>query len=116
MNNNKGFLLLEVMVSVAILSTGLVLILNSFIRSIRAIDLSEDYFRAGLLFEEKIYEVYNSEIEEGSSNGVFPNFDNRFSWYLDIVKLQEDSLRELNLEISWNQGNKQQSMSVATYL
>lgn len=116
---NKGFLLLEVMVSITILCIGLVLILGSFMRSIRAIELSEDYFKAGLLLEEKIYEVHNSNIEEGLSEGVFTNFRNRFSWNLTVEALIGDDFEGLNevaLEVSWDQGGKKQSILAPTYI
>ncbi|MBU4589332.1 MAG: type II secretion system GspH family protein [Candidatus Omnitrophica bacterium] len=116
---NKGFLLLEVMVSVTILSIGLVLILSSFIRSIKAIELSEDYFRAGLLFEEKIYEVHNTDGEIFSDEGVFEDFGSRFSWNLAVESVDEDELKNLydiSLEISWDHGSKKCSMLVPTYI
>lgn len=115
-NRDKGFLLMEVMVSIAILSIGFVLILNSFTRSIKALKLSEDYFKAGLLLEEKIYEISNSNLEPGSTNGVFTSPDSRFSWNLDVLEIEEVNLNEVSLEISWNQGNKRHGMSLATYL
>lgn len=113
---NKGFLLLEIMVSVGILSIGLVLILSSFMRLIRAIDVSEDYFRAGLLLENKIFEMQYSDTEEGSKDGRFSDFESRFLWHSNVVRLEGDFLDEMNLEVSWNQGNKQKNMSIATYL
>ena len=116
---NKGFLLLEVMVSITVLSIGLVLVLSSFMRSIRAIEISEDYFRAGLLLEEKIYEVLNSDIEEGLSEGVFADFGNRFSWNLSIENLEQEgfeNISEVSLEVSWDQRNKRQSIPVSTYI
>jgi len=116
---NKGFLLLEVMVSIGILSIGLVLVLGSFMRSIRAMELSEDYFRAGLLLEAKIYEVLNSDIEEGLSEGVFTDFGNRFSWNSNVENLEEEGfedISEVTLEVSWDQGNKKQSIPVSTYI
>ena len=114
--NNRGFLLLEVMVSVAILSVAFVLILNSFTRSLRAIELSEDYFRAGLLLEQKLLEISASDAEEGSSEGTFIDFNNRFSWSLDVVRLKEDSIREANVKISWNKGSREHGISILTYL
>lgn len=114
--NNKGFLLLEALVSVAILSVALVMILNSFMRSIRATELSEDYFRAGLLLEEKFFELYARGIKEGSSGDTFGVFDNRFSWDLDVIRLDEDRVREVSLGVSWNQGSKEYSTFLLTYL
>jgi len=113
---NKGFLLLEVMISVSILSFGLLLILNSFMRPIRAVELSKDYFKAGLLIEEKMFEICNSDIKEGSSQGSFSDFNSRFSWNMDVIKLEENTFKEINLRILWNERNKEQDMIVSTYL
>lgn len=113
---NKGFLLLEVMVSATILSVGIVLILNSFITSTRAIELSQDYFRAGLLLEEKLCDVYNTEIKEGSSEDAFSDFNSKFSWYMDVVKPQDDIIDEVSLRVSWRQGTREHDLSILTYL
>jgi len=114
--NKRGFLLLEVMVSVAMLSIGIVMVSGSFMNSIKAIDLSEDYFRAGLLFEEKIYEVSNSTAVEGLSSGVFADFNNRFSWNMNVIKSEQDLVYEFDLQVSWDQGAKMHELSVVTYL
>ena len=114
--NKRGFLLLEVMISAAILSVCLVLIIGSFTRALKAIDFSEDYFRAGLLLEGKIYELSSSEIEEGFFKGIFAEFDNGFSWDLDVVELEDDPFREVSLRVSWDQGTIQHDISIVTYL
>lgn len=113
---SNGFLLLEAMVSVTILAVGLVLIVSSFMKSIKAKELSVDYFKAGLLLEEKICELNNTDMKEGISEGVFDNFEDRFSWNLIVAKLDEEPLKEISLEVSWIEGNKRQSMSMLTYL
>lgn len=101
--------------SVAILSIGLVLILNSFIRSTRAMELSKDYFKAGLCFGEKMYELSNSEIKEGSGEGSFNDFNSAFSWRTDVLNI-EDSLNEVDLEVSWNERDAKREISLVTYL
>lgn len=112
---NRGFLLLEIMVSAAILSFGLVLIVGSFTRSIRAIQLSEDWFRAGLLLEDKMKDIYNIR-PLASESGEFPGFDGRFSWKLDAAGSEEGFFDEISLEVFWKQGAKQHSVAIATYL
>ena len=112
----RGFTLVEVMVSVTILAICFVLILNSFVRSTLATELSDDFFRSTLLFEDKLYEMCNAELDEGFQDGVFSNFGNRFSWRLHVVKLEELPIKETELEISWNQGSKKKSTSALTYL
>jgi len=88
MRKSKGFLLLEIMVSVSIMSFGVLLILNSFVRPIRATELSMDYFKAGLLLEEKMSEFYNSGVKDGVTKGEFNGFDSRFFWALDAGYLE----------------------------
>lgn len=114
--SNKGFLLLEIVISVAILTAGLLLVLNSFVRSIGAIELSRDYFKASLLGEEKMYELQNAQLTEGSSGGVFPDFNSEFSWRLSAKKIEENALKEADLEIYWQQGAKRKNISILTYL
>jgi len=111
---NRGFLLLEVMIGVAILSIGTLLILNSFMRPLRAIEFSRDYFKAGLLLEEKMLELYNSDIKDGASRGVFSNFDDKFSWSLSVIKLEEDACNEVNLRILWQGKDKEEYLPAST--
>ena len=113
---NKGFLLLEVMISVAILSIGTLLILNSFMKPLRAIEFSRDYFKAGLLLEEKMLELYNSNVKTGLSGGVFSSFDNKFSWSLNVIKLEEDACNEVDLRILWHGKDREQDLSASTYI
>ncbi|MDP8230506.1 MAG: hypothetical protein P9L93_05330 [Candidatus Gorgyraea atricola] len=68
--NKKGILLLEVLVSTTILSVCFIFIISSFTRSIRAIDLSGDYFRLGLVLEQELYEALDCELKQG-----LPDFD-----------------------------------------
>ena len=113
---NKGFLLLEIMISVSILSFGVILILNSFMRPIMASQLSKDYFNAGYLLEEKMLELYSGNLEEGGSNGAFNGFDARFSWDLDVVRLEEIPCKEINLKVLWKEKNKEEGLSISTYI
>lgn len=107
---NKGFLLLEIMVSVSILSLGVLLILNSFIRPLRAMEFSKDCFRAGLLLDQKVFELYNSNTQEGCSKGVFSDFNEKFSWEMDA------SEKEVNLRVFWNERDKEGDLTALIYL
>ena len=54
---SKGFLLLEVMVCVVLITVSLVYIIRSFSVSTRAIATSRDYMKAINLLEEKLWEL-----------------------------------------------------------
>lgn len=111
---SRGFLLLEIMISISVLSIGILLILNSFVNLIRSIELSKDYFKAGLMLEEKLTEVYNSDIEEGLSGGEFSGFDNRFSWDMNVIESEDGSCKEVSLKVSWRERGKEKDLSVST--
>ncbi len=113
---NRGFLLLEIMVSISILSLGILLILNSFVGPIRAVETSMDYFKAGLLLEDKMLEFYNSPVEEGLLKGSFNDFENRFSWYLEAVKVKDSFHKEINFKVFWQRRNKEEDLSISTYI
>lgn len=113
---SEGFLLLEIMVSVSILACGVLFVLNSFIRPMRATELSMDYFKAGLLLEEKMLELYNSSVEDGATRGEFSDFDNRFSWALDIGGTEGGFCKEINLKVIWHNKDKEEDLSILTYI
>jgi prepilin-type N-terminal cleavage/methylation domain-containing protein len=114
--NNSGFSLLEIMIASVILSTGLIAVLNSFIRPMRAQEISTDYFKAGLLAERKMFEVCNGSPSEGMSNGIFEDFDKRFSWDMDALASEGAPFMEVKLKVIWHSQNKNQDLSVSTYI
>lgn len=115
---DKGFLLFEIMISISILSLGITLILSSFISPIRAIEFSKNYFKAGILLEKKLLEFYNSGIEEGVSMGEFSDFDNKFSWHMDAVRLEKNdfSCKEVKLKVLWRERGREKDLSVSIYI
>ena len=68
------------------------------------------------MLEEKLLEICNSDITEGSSGGSFSGFNSSFSWNLDVIKSEENAFKEINLKILWNEKNKEQDIAVSTYL
>ncbi|OIO32984.1 MAG: hypothetical protein AUJ70_04220 [Candidatus Omnitrophica bacterium CG1_02_40_15] len=113
---SSGFLFVELLISVLIMSVGLILILNSFIQSLRAIEYSDDYFKACLFLEDKAFEVYNSDKKEGFSKGSFNDFNDKFSWELNVAKLEEAGLNEISLKVMWYERNKEHDVPIFTYL
>ncbi len=110
---SNGFLFIEVLISVLVMSIGLVVVLNSLIQSLRAIEYSNNYFQACLLLEDKACDIYNSDKKEGFSRGLF---NSKFSWELNVAKLEEIALNEISLKVLWNDRNKECDISMSTYL
>ena len=114
---NKGFLFIELMLSVLIMSIGFITILNSLISSAKAIEYSKDYFTACLLLENKALEAFNANIKEGLSQGAFSEVNKKFSWEMNAEITEESGgLKEVSLSVFWGEKNKKGDVTIVTYL
>lgn len=78
--NNKGFLLFEVMVSIVIITAGIMFIMRSYATSKEAIERSGGIFRTSLLLEEKMWEYEAmGEIREEAESGDFDEAEG-YAW------------------------------------
>ena len=115
-SNKKGFLLLEVLVSVVAITVGLVYVIRSFSISTRAIATSRDYTKAVSLMEDKLWEIeQKGMIETGEDEGYFGN-DRKFSWKLSAEAEEELPVNKTELVVSWKRRGGRQRISAATYL
>ncbi len=119
---NKGFLLLEVMLAVTILSVGMALVLRSYVSALNAVKISQDFFAAGLLLEEKLWqkEEEKSDSQEPSVAGEQGNFStpwDRFSYLIEFEK-EEDTpdLYKTNSSVSWQNKKKTHSILCVSYI
>ncbi len=120
-SKNKGFLLLEVMLAVAILSLGLVMTVRSFASSLRGLRLSRNLLIANLLLEQKIWQRQEQDIRLG---GVIPQeeqgeftlpFDN-FSYKISFTEQQDlPYMYQDTAEVFWQQGKTKRGTSAVTY-
>lgn len=113
---NKGFFLLELMLGISLISIGLLFALGSFARAIAAEKASENYFKAGILLEENIYLAYNTNKIEGVREGVFQVYRGKFSWRINIRKIDGDFLNEAIFDVFSNQGKPEVKLTAVTYL
>ena len=63
--NSKGYLLLEVVASIAVIAIGLAVILRSFTSSLRASKIAQEYFEASLLVQDAMATLEEQEKLEG---------------------------------------------------
>ena len=114
-NNEKGILLLEVIVAVAVLAVGLTTISRSFTNCIRVIETAKDYNMALLLAEQALWELENERPDEWSSKGDFEDYP-AFSWEQKNEETEDLNLRKLDLDIHWQRRNRDYRLSVATFI
>lgn len=114
LQKNDGFVLFEVMLSLSILSLGLILILGSFKVGISAVKASKDYTQATLLLQQKIGELENTPTQElypGKIEGGFED-EPKFTWKAEIKKLEYIDLKEVKVIVEWKEGK----VDLVTYL
>lgn len=87
MKGRRGFLLLEVMASIIVITGGLLFVMRVYSTAKGAIDRSRDLFRYSILMEEKIFDFEErGAIEEGADHGNFPGFKD-YSWEVEATPL-----------------------------
>ena len=112
-----GFLLLETLFAVLILTTGLTLVIRSFGTSLNALRISNDYTRAMLLMEEKMWDLESKgSIDPGTSYGEFSSDGGRFQWAVSATALGEHHLCEVKVTVFWKNKGQQRDLSLVTYL
>jgi general secretion pathway protein I len=114
--NDKGYLLLEVIVAVAILSLGLVMLLRCFAAPLRAVRMSESHLTATLLLEEKTEELQTAcMLRSKAESGTFPGYSGEFKWKIETSPYRDnsqdsDKLSELRVTVSWREGETEHSI------
>ena len=120
--NKKAFLLVEALITIVVLSTGLVLITRSFMMSLKAIDVIAQYEKARGLIEEKLCDL---EIEGAIDSGISveENFSEpyeEFTYTVETENIDEDNqdgtLNNVVVYVSWPSGQEKRQISVATFL
>lgn len=129
-NTQYGFTLIEIMVSVAILSLGLVLILQGFAHCLNILRISEDNLKAGLMAENKIAEgeIAAKENRGGWKNGLRDEFQygnisyvwnidvESVKWELEEIPKSFEDLKEVRASLFWQEGKRSGSIPIVTYM
>ena len=99
MRTNRGFLLLEVMASIIIITGGLLFVMRVYSTARTALERSRTLFKNSLLMEEKAFDFEEKGVvEEGKDAGHFPD-RNDYSWQVNAYPLSPDNpdLSDLNI-------------------
>jgi prepilin-type N-terminal cleavage/methylation domain-containing protein len=114
----KAFTLLELITAVAILSVGIVVVLQAISYSVRVAGLSCDFVRAAFLAEDKLQELEYKEGERRISGEAkeAQGDEDKFAWKQAIVLDDTLNLYKLDFAVSWKSQNRQEGFKVGTYL
>lgn len=114
--NSRGFLLLEVILSVLIIGSVLLLVMRSYVTSLRAGQVSRGLSKACYLLEEQIfnYDVrgFGEGLKEETETEVFKD-DPTYGFTMAINTIgQTKKLNTVNMGVLW----KRHTINIATYL
>ncbi len=127
----RGFTLIEVIVSLAIMGISIVTILQLFSGGLRSIKVSDDYLRAAILAQNKMNELESKFNIFINQEGVFEQDDN-YHWSLSVENYdlaglhpQFENLKDENteksifvdkvrLKVFWNTEHGQREMELVT--
>lgn len=109
----RGFTLLEVLVSLAILSATLVLAFQVISGAIAAQERSEGWTRAICLGEEKMREVLPEFPEVQETEGTFPEPNEVYSWKLTVRQALHEDAREVHVEVAWGPPGGRETLTVS---
>ncbi len=118
MKDKRGFLLFEVIVSIAIITAGLLFVMRAYSTSKGALEKSWELFKSSLLLEEKMFEFEEKrEIEEGSNQGGFADYRN-YSWAINATPVSREvsNLNVVTLDVSQKEDSSITKYSLVTYL
>jgi len=111
--NRKGFTLLEVLVSLAILSATLVMAYQVTSGAIAAGERGEAWATASLLGEAKLREVTETFQEVQETEGTFPAPDDGYRWRLTVKQALHSDAREVYLSVSWESNGTEETITLA---
>ena len=113
-NYLSGFTLIEVLITVAILSGGIIFLLRSFAACLSSTKFSQNIMLACLLAEEKHWEVEfdfdNALKMPAPEREVVQGKD--FNWKYEVKGTNLSGLKELNLSILWEENSRQKEYSI----
>lgn len=119
---SKGFTLIEIMISIAILSVGLIFILQGLTKCLSILRISQDNLEASLLAEEKTNEFkIVAKQETGSfskvTSGESQSGNIALTWGIRLTPDSEyEDLNELITTVHWKEGRRSGASIFSTYL
>ena len=114
--DRRGFLLLEVVVSLVIITAGLLFVARSYSSSKEAFQRSGEIFETSLLIEKSFWEYEErGEIVEGETSGDFKDKDG-YSWQISAKRFEGSGLNIVESEVFKEKDPLRTKYSVSTYL
>lgn len=114
----NGFSLLELVIAIAVLSVGIVAVLEAFSFSARVVGLSGDIINASFLAEDKMQELDSKETKGliNKEPTEVKDVTGKFSWGYTLNLDRDLNLYRADLEINWQRAKRKEKLTLNTYL
>lgn len=117
----KGFTLLEVLAALLLVAVVLPVVMAGLSQAVQMGSLTRWRSQAAALAETKLAEVIaNEDWQRGDAHGQFDDTwgerASRFTWQLRVTQWQDPSMRELAVDVQWQQRSQTQQVSIATVI
>lgn len=125
MSKLKGFTLVEIMISVVILGVGLSLVANSYILSLKGINIVANNIEALNLAKEKLDELEILSLKDGlsvsSTRSDLKSGTKNYNYTQEITEITqpEDFAKNLVLAcltVNWQEQNSTKNVNLSAYL
>ena len=117
---SKSFSLIEILITIAILSSAVVFIYRAFTASLSAARFSQNMTLASFLAEDKLWEIEESQRNKftpPATKGEAILGNRKFTWDYEISKTDDPALTQLEFNISWpEKRTNEYIMNFFTYL
>jgi type II secretion system protein I len=118
-DDKNGFTLIEIVVTLAILSLALPTLLRTFTEAAKGQALAENRTTALYLLKFRMAAIEAEGYPDiGEEDGEFGE-DSRFRWHSDVQDVESDEIEGLRLvtvTITWQERGKERLVSMSTYL
>ncbi|MBN1870242.1 MAG: prepilin-type N-terminal cleavage/methylation domain-containing protein [Candidatus Omnitrophica bacterium] len=122
LKSSRGFTLVELMITVAVLAFGIVSIYEALFISMDTYGFYASYLDTQDWFDQEILEIQDQLTQKGSLetknlSGRIVRGRRTFDWSVMISPVDEDlGLYKIDATLSWKQGSRNASVSRAAYL
>lgn len=119
---NKAFMLLEVLLSLLIISSGIVFIIQSYSTSLRAAQVTSALTKACFILEDKLFvqdiKGFRDGIKEGDESDAVEG--EKYYWFdFSAHPLDETQAKKINrvdLSVSYSKGSLKRKVGITTLL
>jgi len=121
-STQKGFTLIEIMISIAILSVGLILILQGLTHCLSILNISRNNLETSLLAENKMAELEIAIKQDPAAlsrytSGQLQTGNIEFRWQINLTPDSEyEDLRQAQTTVYWKEGIRKGLSTFNTYL